>query len=118
MTYIVTRRRIIGTRTLVYTAWEPAYLMEQHPTITTFERHVRGHEGWWGQIGSDVDPALYEHLPVGRERWAAIDRAYAARAQVAYDLIDRAFPEKKTRGLTGCCFRLDRQLSDAIVINE
>ena len=38
--------RIIGTSTVVYSAWEPSSVMGPHSTITTFDG------SWFGRVGT------------------------------------------------------------------
>ena len=63
---------IAGTGIRVYTAWEPSGLMGEHSTITT----IGGK--WYGKIGSNPDRVIYDHLPVGQERFDAVEAAYQA----------------------------------------
>ena len=91
----VQRTRILGTDTVVYRAWEPTqFIGGKHHTITTFDGV------WFGLIGSDPDPSVYNHLPVGPERTAKVGEAYQARYQLAHQLIRNAFPEAAALGNT------------------
>ena len=77
---------IAGTGIRVYTAWEPSGLMGAHSTITT----IGGK--WYGKIGSNPDRAIYDHLPVGQERFDAVEAAYQAQYERAYQAIREANP--------------------------
>lgn len=83
-----------GPKVVTFTAWEPSEIAGSHGTITT----IAGR--WYGKIGTDPDPALFEHL-VGAsdERCVAVAAAYEARYQVAYTAIVRAFPEVADGGV-------------------
>lgn len=78
---------IIGTPTVVYTAWEPSELVGRHSTVTTYAGE------WYGCIGTDPEKSLYDHVPVGEDRSMAVRDAYEQRYEVAYDAIIKAFPE-------------------------
>jgi hypothetical protein len=86
-TRIIQRFRVITTNTIVYQAWEPGTLMGRHSTVTFFDGRC------FGRIGSDPDGSIYDGIPVGAERSAAVKRAYDERYAVAYEAIIRAFPE-------------------------
>lgn len=87
MKTIIQRSRVIGTNTVVYTAWEPSKLRGNHSTVTTFDGK------WYGRIGTDPERALFDHIPVGDDRSEAVQEAYEQRFRVAYDAILKAFPE-------------------------
>jgi len=84
---IVKRFRVIGTQTVVYQAWEPSGIRGRHSSVTTVDGQ------WYGKVGTDPDPALYDHLPVGDERSRNLQQAYQERYAVAYQAIIEACPE-------------------------
>ena len=80
--------RIIATQLrwlnkVSYTAWVP---VGSHSSITFIGNQC------YGKVGTDPDPALYDDLPVGQERSAAVQRAYDARYGVAYAAIIAEYP--------------------------
>jgi hypothetical protein len=88
--HLVWRFRILGTTTWVHQAWAP---IEQlfgagYATLT----HAEGR--WWGKLGTErLTPAL-DALPARSvERSRAVRAWQEARAEAAYPLIVRAFPE-------------------------
>lgn len=83
----VKRFQIATTTTIVHQAWEPSTIRGPHSSVTTIDG------SWYGRIGTDPDPGLYNHLPVGPERSAAVKAAYAQRYAVAYAAIIACFPE-------------------------
>ena len=91
------RTRIIGTTAVYYTAWEPTELAGRHSSITTRQGSPFG--TWLGQIGTDPDPALFNHLPsMTDERIKECRKAYEERYAVAYEMIYEAWPELRTTG--------------------
>ena len=86
--YLVRRYRIIGTRSIVYDAWEPAQPADGHSMLT-------GHGGqWWGQIGSGPLPAEVDALPAWSDARSRAFRAWQRREHArAYTLILRVFPD-------------------------
>ena len=88
--FMVRKIVVIGTRIAYYSAWRPIDSILGSPCSTI--PHIDG-RGWFGRIGTDPDGALYGHLPVGEERFAAVERAYQDRFGVAYALIKQAMPE-------------------------
>jgi hypothetical protein len=89
----IQKTQIIGTETTVYTAWEPSTPCGRHGTITTIDGE------WYGRIGTDPDPEMFEHLPVGSDaRIAAVKRAYALRYEAAYLAIIAKYPELIQKG--------------------
>jgi len=71
-----------------YVAWESSTPTGKHSTITTIDGE------WYGRIGTDPDPEMFEHLTAGSdERIAAVRRAYEHRYQAAYCAIVAEYPE-------------------------
>lgn len=80
--FLVTRTRIIGTDTVLYSAWERATMHSGHRTIRS-----RSGGGWWGLVGSDWSQmAARRGMTIGE------------RYELAYRVIEQAFPEA-ARGL-------------------
>jgi hypothetical protein len=88
---------IIGTQNLIFKAWKPIDGI-MHPAtrdahaITSFDRFPGE---WFGQIGTDTDAKLYDHIPVGESRFDAVAQAYKERQITARDLIHSVFPSLK-----------------------
>jgi hypothetical protein len=104
MKNMVKRTRIIGTDTVVYSAWKQidGPFSGNGGTITS-------HDGTWFQrIGTDPRSELFENLPVGEERSAAVKNAYAERYAAAYMIIKKAFPEVLNR---------DGRMSDGEIVH-
>jgi len=83
----VQRTKILTTNFEIFSAWEPSTIAGEHRTITFFDGKC------FGQIGSNPDPKIYNHLPVGEERFQAVRTAYEQQYNRAYDLIYEQFPE-------------------------
>lgn len=87
---VVRATRIIGTKLVVFSAWEPSAMMGKHRTITTFD----GDSEWYGQIGSRPLPADIEVLKGGSpERSEALRQFRQAQQIEAFGAIRAAFPE-------------------------
>lgn len=86
MKNIITRRYIIGTRRIVFTAWEP-----QHPQHSTV-MHIDGKPyGRVGTLGLDLCTAKY---PYGtRERIALLDEHRKIQHEKAYREIFNEYPD-------------------------
>lgn len=87
---VVVRYRIVGTRELVYSCWEPThFLAGPHATVMAIEG------SWYGRVGSTrPPPSLLAELPVGsEERRSAVDAHYGLQNAAAYRAIRGAFPE-------------------------
>lgn len=88
MTTKVQVTKMIDGRT-IYSAWEKG--KRSAGTLTHIDGEV------YGRIGTDPDPALFDHLPAySAQRIAACEYAYGVRRLLAYELIMAEFP-----GLTG-----------------
>lgn len=93
---VATKVRVLETKVIgglrIFSAWMPGTVRGPAHTIATID------ESWYGQIGTDVDPALYAHLPARSiERSRAYNAAKDARYAIAYEAILEAHPE-----LSGC----------------
>jgi len=91
--------QIIGTRTFVASAWERVFgsLIKSPFSCFSFTHGPNGQVGSgealkWGKVGSDPDETLYANMPVGKWRTWAVNAAYEARFQAAYQLIYETFP--------------------------
>lgn len=86
---IVTRYNILGTREIVYAAYEPSDIRGKHSTIETFD----GFPGWYGRIGTRALTPELDALPaLTAERWNEVKNYFADQAVEAQDLILKAFP--------------------------
>ena len=84
----VQRHRILGTRIMVYAAWERSSVMGKHSTITTIDGE------WYGRVGTRHLPAWMNALPaMSDERSRIVGEYHDAQYGEAYDIIRRAFPE-------------------------
>lgn len=82
---------ILGTSTVVLSAWEPSKLMGEHSTIQ-FDLAEGAHV--WGRIGTNPDAKLYAHLPaMSEERSNACREAYTLVYHRAYAAILAEYPE-------------------------
>uniref|UniRef100_A0A6M3M5H9 Uncharacterized protein n=1 Tax=viral metagenome TaxID=1070528 RepID=A0A6M3M5H9_9ZZZZ len=82
---IIKRTRIIGTRQVIYDAWEPS---RGHSTITHADEH-----GWLGRIGSRrLPPDLAALRPYSQERREAVAAWHESQYQEAYSLILAEYP--------------------------
>lgn len=89
--FTVTRTRIIGTRTFVYSAYEP---YNSHHTFT----HIDGVRV--GRVASREISRKMDQLPAySEERSTAVRAFLAANRHVAYVAILAAFPEAQDAGL-------------------
>ncbi len=90
---LVKKYRVIGTRVVCYNAYELDMFgtgrFPNHSSIT----HDDASNRWWGQLGSRELPPEIDALPVGPERWAAIDAYRDAQHELAYRAILAACPE-------------------------
>lgn len=89
---LVERSGIIGTRAIVYAAYIPSpkgvFGTGRGCTIQRFG------DQWYVRVGTDPDPALFDHLPaMTAERVKAATAAHDARYEAAYAAILSAYPE-------------------------
>lgn len=91
MSVIVARIPIIGTKTIVFNAYEPTNMSRhEHSTITT----INGK--WYGTIGSRTLPKDLDALkPMSDERSRKVGVFHEKNYQEAYKQIIKAFPEAK-----------------------
>lgn len=91
---LVCRTPILGTDTVVYSAWEPtgSALTAQHGTIRSRRDLDETATGWLGRIGTKQLPAQDNALPVGPSRSAAVRHWYATEYDRAYAEILRCYP--------------------------
>ena len=88
-TIAIKRTHILGTRAIVYSAWEPGGISHSHTTITTIggARFGRIHTRTSGE-------ETFAHLRGGSpERIAAVRAWYAAKDEESYAAILTAYPE-------------------------
>lgn len=80
-------------------AWTPSSIMGNHSTISTIDG------SWYGLVGTERDPELYEHLPGGsEERVAAVLAQRASRAAEARAAIWAAYPRAQALEVVGAPF--------------
>ena len=88
---ILKRTPIIGTRTTVYSVWEPTSdpVQGPHGTITTIEGV------WYGRLGTrrDLPPELEVLPPMSAERSERVGRWHEDQYDIAYRLIIDAYPK-------------------------
>jgi len=90
----IDRTRIIGTDTVVFSAWEPSRGTMSpnawsHSIISTL-----GGDSFLGQVGSRHLPIQLSTLPaMSAERSAAVRAYHAAEYQRAYSLIRDKYPD-------------------------
>lgn len=85
----VRKTRIIGTRCVVYSAWEPSSLLGKHGTVTT-----NAYGDWIGRVGTRAISPEVEKMKGGSpERCAAVDAHHKAQYEEAYAAIIARYPE-------------------------
>lgn len=104
MNIVINATRIIGTHTVIYSAYAPRTELKDPRSIFYIDGVCHG------KIGSDPDPIIYQHLPVGPERTAAVNRAYMDRYDVAYSAILAAHPELLTKEIRRDMGRIEVQI--------
>lgn len=78
------RRQIIGTKTVVFSAWVPSALMGGHTSLDRFD----GDNRWWGQMGTERLPPELEALPAySQQRLEAVQRWQRQKNEAALDRI-------------------------------
>lgn len=97
MSIIIQKVQVAGG--VIYSAWEPR-LSALPPAQGRYHHTITFIDGqFYGRIGTDPEPSLFEHLEKGTQaRSAAVKQAYAERYAVAYEAIVSAHPELKTKG--------------------
>lgn len=95
--YLIQMTKVIGTHTVVFTAWRPDPLQEDeggrfHRCGTICYEEER----WWGRIGTGPDNSKFAGMPVGDERTRAVQAAYNVEYQLAYQLILSVHPEVRS----------------------
>ncbi len=85
---VVHKYNIIGTRLIVYNAWEPSSVMGKHSTITTIDGK------WYGRLGTSQVPPDINALPAGSDERIKAVRTYFDKEETeAYRIVIEAFPE-------------------------
>jgi hypothetical protein len=120
----ITRTQLYSsTGPWVFAAWMPSKVGGNHSTVMSF-----GDGQLWGKIGTDPDPALFQHLSAYPDgRYEACEAAHKKRCELAYQLIIQAYPEaakgERVRGeiisyeetMKGTCCRCKEEKQGNIV---
>lgn len=94
----IKRTRIIGTSTVVYSAWTPAAYSGPYSTVTSIGGRPHGRLGT--EFLSDSAPEL-DALPAGRERSRKVRAWQDDRYQAAYSAILAEYPGLSGRPMMG-----------------
>ena len=90
----IERTRIIGTDTVVFSAWEPSRGTISPNAFSHSSISTLGGDSFWGQIGSRHLPIQLSTLPAtSPERSAAVRAYHAGEYQRAYALIRAEYPD-------------------------
>lgn len=89
---MIKRTRILGTKSVVYSVWEPSSFFGPHGTLTTINGET------FGRLGTRRDlPEELESLPpYSDERWYRVKAWYTDQYEKAYQLILTEYPHLST----------------------
>lgn len=97
-------RRYGSNKVIYYSVWEKGEVVYTHSTITSFGGGKEVGQGngptqWYGRLGTRELSKDINSIPVGPERYKAVDIWHNAQYNLAYDLINKAFPETINNGV-------------------
>lgn len=84
---IIHRTRVVGTRRVIFSAWEPSRYAGPHHTVMTIEGRV------CGRLGTQTLPEELARMPRSDERVVAVREWQTLRHEEAYAAIVAAHPE-------------------------